>query len=1173
MQHKDSSAFWKLMVQNVSGRSLRDLDFITDPDRQYQVFEVLVVDVLRRCSSDIVWAVTPVSGDAGIDFTGERETLRLSIFGNVELDWKIVGQIKRMRTPDEAKFMKALASVREVARRETVSGVMLVVSSDVKPDRIRRLLEKDVIRHEYAGPKWFVPADHFLACFAADPERLKRITANCYDSSEHVIIQSFLAQRAGHFDPDISAVVSHPTIAQAGRFIRCELLLRSLSPLPQLRFRLRHRPDPEEQRIVEVARPSRLASTEGIAAFLNGPERRKQTVWLRSFAPGNCRLGSIEILDFDGRLCASVPLGEIEIKPFFSPPYFAEPNRGCERKIIPKLEAAMAGSVEAIVMTGAGGSGKSRFCERVVDLAVDQGFTWVAIRQENAYTNGRRLIEQLMASIVVRPSDGPVTKDDILCSVGRLLARKHPAIVETARTYLSQDSGPIDQEHIAIALLTLLVENVRDSPLVVHLHDLHWAGAEVFTIIGLLLDYLRRNEHSLRHGILWVFEGRSRESLLDVETQTFRVPEEWFAFLKSTGLDQVRIPSWSREQCRDYLSGILEIPGIRNRPIEASALPLYEELVTHIQDRAQGNPMHLLEQLKRLYELEIVLQRDNGLLYVHKGLPRRFETPSRVEDLIRARIDHYRRINAKAVELMVVLARIGRRVPGSIFAALTRGARLTTELRLLEQMDVAVIPRDGAAFEFGHENYFQVFRSLAIAGRSGTLRSAIKIYDEMPAASLRHKAEFVRLLDAADGPLNPKILKLVVAGMRESRVAEEDFLLEEFIRRFLSFDSGSQDAAEIDPLDTKYELAEIMTRIGDWNDARQQLEEIVESAERQRGIRWVYHCARAKAELANVYVSLQDADAAIVASDAGLDLVNSVLSEADESRPGFLLLREKLWHRKAVAMWFDGRAVDAIRWQWKSYRSTRLRNEKYESATVLREIGTLLLHRNPRFGIRVLERALALGHSLSNFHHASLFIIEVQLTMGRLLASLRSAASAPIIKGLQGEAEQIYHRCMGQLTRYEASIAALVCGAAAGYLRELEEAHHWFRIAATISVQSSLKEEIWKARLNLAQIALEMGKTDEAVLHAEEAADIILEGLMAGRREHRKQRRSLMQLPIAHVVNIAGTQIIRSALRSGLVPDPYPTLLKWDERPHFCDRASQQVLHVRRDQYDYFLMN
>jgi hypothetical protein len=1174
MQHKDSSSFWKLMVQNVPGRSLRDLDFITDPNRQYQIFEVLVVDVLRRCSSGIVWEVTPVSGDAGIDFTGERETLRLSVFGNIELRWKILGQVKRMRTPDEGKIMKALASVREVARRETVSGVMLVISSDVKPDRIRRLLEKDIIWHEYAGPKWFVPADYFLACFAANLERVKNITKDCYDSDDHAFVQSFLAQRTGQFDPDISAVVDHPSIAQAGRFIRCELLLHSLSPLPQLRFRLRYRPDPEEQKIVEVARPSRLASTEGVAVSLKGPERRKQTVWLRSFASGECLLGSIEVLDLDGRLCASIQLGEIEIRPSFAPPYFTEPNRGCERKVIPKIEAVVAGSVETIAITGAGGAGKSRFCERVVDLAVDQGFSWVAIRQENAHTNGRRMIEELMASIVVRPSDAPVTRDDILSAVGHLLEREHPAIVETARNYLRQDSGSIDQEHIAIALLALLVENVRDSPLVIHLHDLHWAGTEAFTIIGFLLDYLRRNEHSLRHGVLLVFEGRSRESLLDVETQTFRVPEEWFAFLKSAGLDQVSIRPWSRDECSNYLSRILEVPGVRNRPIEASALPLYEELIAHIRDRAQGNPMHLLEQLKRLYELGIVLQRENGLLYVHNALPRSFETPSRVEDLIRSRIDHYRRINAKAVELIAVLARIGRRVPGSIFAALTRRTRLMAQLPLLEQMDVAVVPRDGlASFEFMHENYFQVFRSLTIDGRSRALRSAVGIYDGMHALSIQQKAEFVRLLSAAGGSPNTKILNLVVAGMRESRVSEEDFLLEEFIRRFLSFDSGLQEAAKIDPLDTKYELAEIMTRIGDWNDARQQLEEIVESAGRRRGIRWVYHCARSKAELANVYVSLQDADAAVDATDAGLALVESILSEAGEFGPGLLLLREKLWHRKAVAMWFDGRASEAIRWQWKSYRSTLLRNEKYELATVLREIGTLLLHRNPRFGIAVLERALTLGRSLSHFHHESLFIIEAQLAMARLLASVRSKASAPVINELRGESEQIYHRCMGQLTRYEASVAALVCGAAAAYLHELEEAHHWFRTAATISVQSSLKEEIWKSRLNLAQVALEMGKSDEAALNAEEAANIILEGLMTGRRENREARRSLMEIPIAHLVRIVGTQIISNALRDGLVRDPDLTLVEWNDRPNFCNRASQQVLHVRRDEYDYFLMN
>lgn len=1174
MQHKACHSFWDLMLRNVYGRDLRGLDFITQPDRKYQVFEVLVVDVLRRWSSGITWEVTPVSADAGIDFTGEREALRLSVFGSVELRWKVVGQVKRMRAPKEETLMRALAAVREVARHDTVSGAMLVISSDANAERITRLLEKDTVWHEYTGPKWHVPAERFLACFAADSARLRNITAACYTLDEQQTIESFLSQVEGKFNPEVTAEVDRPNVAQAGRLIRCSVSLRSLSPLPQTRFRLRYRPSPDERNIIEVVRPSRLASNEGVVTSLNGPERRNQVIWLRSFAPGKRLLGSIEVLDLDNHVCTSVDLGEIEVKPFLEPPYYEAPNRAYERDVVDRIGAAHSGRVEALAVTGAGGAGKSRFCERIVDIAVDSGFAWVSIGQENAHTNGRQMISRLMSSLAPCHSEPFAVAENLLTSVTHLLSRVRPEIVQSLRTYLREDGGSVDQDHIATALLALIVEHVRDCPLVIHLHDLHWAGGEAFSILGQTIEYLRRNEHNLRHGVLFVFEGRSRESLLDEEARTFRVPEEWFNFLRTGGLVNIHIRPWSGDECSEYLSRILEAPVDKARPLDVNALPLHQELIAHVRDRAQGNPMHLVEQLKRLYEMGFVRQRDNGILYVHKGLPKSFDTPPRVEDLIRARVDYYQRIDAQAVEMLAVLARIGRRVPGSLFADLMQRARLTRRLPLLQQMDIAAVPGEGSStFEFAHENYFQVFRSQAIEASSRVLRTAIRLYDGTEDLSTQQKAEYIRLVGAAGGASRKKTVGMIVTGIHESRLAEDDFLLEEFIRRFLALDSSAQRAAGIEPLDAKYELGEVMTRTGNWDDVRRELEGIVEETTSRRGIVSAYHCIRSKAELANVYVSLQDTDAAIRYADEGLHLLEAILPQAGELSSQLLPLRDKLWHRKAVALWFDGRAKEAIRWQWHSYRSTLRRNESYELTTVLREIGTLLLHRNPRFGNRLLQRALDLGRTLPNFHHEAVFIIEAQLTMGRLLDAVDGGAASSAIEALHRDAEAIHHRCMRQLTRYEATIAALVCGAAAGYLSEFEEAHQWFRTAANISVQSELAEEVWKSRLNLAQVAFEMGRVEEATLNAEEAADVILRGLRAGSRANRESRRSLMALPLAHVIRIAGRKVIDDALREGLVQKPLPSFDDWASRPGFRDRASQQVLHVRSGNSDYFLMN
>src|SRR3954447_21348327 len=87
-------AFCKLMTSNFEGRRFRDIDYIKEPDKEYQVFEVLVVDVLKRWARGLQWEVTPVQGDGGIDFIGGGEPIRLGLWGGMVIDWRIVGQVK-----------------------------------------------------------------------------------------------------------------------------------------------------------------------------------------------------------------------------------------------------------------------------------------------------------------------------------------------------------------------------------------------------------------------------------------------------------------------------------------------------------------------------------------------------------------------------------------------------------------------------------------------------------------------------------------------------------------------------------------------------------------------------------------------------------------------------------------------------------------------------------------------------------------------------------------------------------------------------------------------------------------------------------------------------------------------------------------------------------------------
>lgn len=1171
---QETKDFWKLMCRTPVGKEFRLVDHVTELDKKYQIFEVLVVDVLRRWGGDVEWAITPVQGDGGVDFSGVRSSVDLSwLLGGLKLDWKVVGQIKRIRDPHRANLLDAIGGlVQEIGREEKkgcrVTGMMLVISSEYR-ERVEELLSQDVMRRLYDGPRWYVPAERFLECFAAERQRIARITRVCFKPEEHETIRRFLAKYEPRFDPRIAATVENAEQrGQTGKLFRRTIVLQSTAPLPLTQFRLRYLPPKRDRNRIDVMRPSRLTEHAGVSVTIEGPEKYHFDVWLRSYVPGLRRLGALEVLDKDGRLCSTIALGTVDLRPLLEPPYFAAPTLVLQSEARRQIGGAAAGSVEVLTVVGAGGSGKTRFCQRLVDLAADDHFQWCASGQQNSPTAGRELFGALLAWLSSCDATKPESNDDIARAIAQRLRTVSPEIIGSVRNYLSGASG-VEQDHIAAVLLALIAERTRGAPLILHLFDLHWMGGEGFGVLRLLLEYLRRNESKLQHGVMILLEGRERESLA-MSDATFRFPEDWFLFLKTSGHPLIRMNRWSTGDSEAFLHEVIRAPMDVHRRIKVASVPLHDELIAYVQKHSTGNPMHLVEQLKRLHDHRILRQHDNGLLFVRRALPRQFKTPEKIEELIRARIDFYERSTRKAVDLLTVLARTGRRAQGDLFTALARAARLGDQGRqTLAQMDVASIPQTSAApFEFAHENYYQVFRDRALDEKSTVLAAAIRWYEAQETLPPQQLAELVRLLDSAGNPKPKKTLQLVSIGMNASREAEDDLLLEEFLRRYLAFGASLQRNAGLDDIDARYELAEVLTRVGSWNDASNELREIVAATESgptpYRTFQWV----RANAELSNVYLAAQDADRAIAVAQDGLRRIGAVPSSYDPER-----LREKLLHRIAVAMWFDGRAVAAARWQWESYKVNGRRGDPYDRTTILREIGTILFHRHPRLGARVLQRALDLARSLPKFPHEPLFIIEAQQTMGKLLAAVQHREGNEVVKRICGEAAAIYARCLKQYTRYEATLAALVAGAASAYLRELAAAHEWFRNAAELATQACLGDEIWKSRLNLAQVGFEMGEREEARLNAREALDGILDGLRKGESTNRLARRALMALPLAHVARILDASALQDGIREGVIDAEATRFSNWKRRPPSQGRGPQQVLHVRRGDNDYFLMN
>jgi tetratricopeptide (TPR) repeat protein len=1186
------SSFWSPLVAADSLRPGHAFpDALTIPaqrrDVHYQPLEVLVVETFRVVCPEFQWEATRAGNDRGADFIGCGATVPI-VPMHCTLYWIVVGQVKRASRPTVALFESGLKSLGRWLRKapasnlfpadigtSPVSTVLFVVSTEKKSKlaTIREQLRDPYTAVGFTGQTHVISTDRLLTYWAARPDWFERMLKQALSPA---VLSDLLAQLAlvpRTSGPVLEISVRTPAQAFAGRPIRCILHVQAREPFPVNRYSIRYRQAGGPGDPMHVVRPSLLASDEGVSSSVAAGDTTRFEFWLRCFAPGRRDLGVIQLIDESGTLSTEENLGAVEIEPSFEAPYFSLPHREELAWANDRLKTAAADrQVVAFAVTGAGGAGKSRLCQEILDLAADHGFEWTSSRQDNAPTLGRPLIRRVMAVLSATDDDRIDDASHVIARVRRTVAPASAELVAAIETYFRENQGEVAVDHIAAALASLLAVRMRQRPVILHLHDLHWAGAELFTILRLALDYLRMSERKLPHGLVVMFEGRNQEALKS-ESGDYRPPDEWLRFLSGVGLPERRVRSWTGKECHEYLVSSIRAGIAPEDKVDPERVPLYEELINYVIRFAGGNPMHVIEQLKRMHALGIIKHHERGFLYVASWLPEDFATPEDILELIRARLALYRVRSPLIVDVLVLFAKIGRVISRALYDQLIEAAAITNVETTLHDIDIVSVPRGyDAAIEFVHENYFRALREERLPPDSSLLALAREWYEGQQLTA-HQKAELARLLFLAPRPDYGRLLEIMRDALDDAREMHDGRLSEDLLRNLLRVPAGYRTDPSVADVPLEWELANVLTQVSSWEDALAHLDRLAKDAWARRSdplllLYWV----KAKAEAANIYVSLQRPDDAVKAVEAALPLAEAAMTSAPPAvRDALMTQIEKLWHRKAVALWYDGRANEALPLQRRAFTFARARGDRKELSVTLREMGTILYHHHPHLGVRLMERSLAVGRE-ANIYYSGILLAEAQVLMGQMLAAISTTSAHEVMKMALAAGRALHHQCMLRFTIYEAVLAALVAGSASAWLNELNESHVWFRSAAAMSVQARLQDEAWKSRLNLAQVAFEGGMRTEVEINAREAVKIIAEGLSVN-PSMRAARRSLMTLPLLHALRMDAVR--PSDIRAYVDAAQMQWLADWSGRPSFLTprRQPQQVLHVRRDDFDYFLLN
>lgn len=1191
--------------------SLREVTRFTPPavisqgvHGRYQLLEVLMARIMSLLQPDYEWTVTRVSQDHGMDFVG-----RHVLFDVPALDLRsedtITGQCKRARTvqsPGRAVAWDVLRMVPAVRP----SHIILAMASHVSPALRNQTLEYlTTTFHRQVTYLGIEEIDYLIRRYL---HQLRPLFEQVLGERAPVVLAHFSVPRGSVITPEVG--MRAPVIGETGKPFEVIVQVRSGgTPLDEFRLRwewAESRRDDEPPALLRLLTPLAAARPEGVP-FSHG-ERLAASVPIKlvGYHPGFQDLGSLVLLSASGAEVFRTPLGSIELVDQYHPPFYRAPFTPLLNEFDEAWQQARSGHTQCIAVIGAGGAGKSRLCQELGFQVEQDGGSYISRSHPNHLDRPYQIFGDLLRALVPDP---PSLEEPGTVVLRQLQARNAGLAERVAPTlgllYHDAGEGPtaatFDRGALVQALCLLLLDVSRHQPLLVHISDCHWAQRGALDVFTDIRDRLAELPDGRLRRILFVFEGRSRESLPGAPAGEVGTMA-WETFVAQTARPVLEVLPLDRAQSVGFLKSLFESTQGEARRVPRDLIPLQDELIEEIRRCGEGNPFHLIEQLKLLRHQGVVAcNRRTGLLYLAGPLHGKYEVPRNVSELIRLRLDYLRRRHPGAGVLLAACGLVRDRIPGLLYNHLRE--RLAPDVPEAEILATDFLQRPLEPLgevSFRHENYYRVVRGIELPApdRERVVRAWLEWLDARGGDSVEERFERALVLERAASPPLEEIRSLLSEALAKADAAHQYVLARRVAEHLLPalqaahrITGAAGDLLGV--LRVERRLTHLLGLTGSWLERDHMLRGLVE---RMRGLlaspsapgddAWrgevenmLYACLVSQA---NVWIDTLRHHEAIRLMEAAVPELRSRMRAAPASGTPLAVDWARLYlqgkNRLGVATWFDGRHAAARPLLRAGFRESRALGDQVYTFHNLLDYATLCIHRDPRRASVLLGECLAM---LDRWEGAPplprhRYLTQFQRAMAELLASTRNAAGLQArARELAEELQAIYLNSVREGYVHEQGGASLVAGVCCA-IGEEPEAVSWFMRAIRTSHTSYLREFLWKAHLNLAQLCLELPPAgrEGAGQHAEQAQRILEEDLvLRAEDDDRRHRRSLYLLPLAQLVRVwdaLGDE------RAGSVRASFP-----DVRSFFTagsvlrpDRHRRgQVLHATRGESDYFLIS
>ena len=1149
---------WSLLVRDFVWRPDRTSAFDMLPTARsstgrpkFQLFEVLVTALMSRLRPDYRWSVSANLPDEGTDFLGRSQFLISEPLG-ISAAITVGGQCKKRSTVNDV--VDALAgSLMRMAKAENPTFFVVAFSANLSGARIERA--QAILRNSLGRDCHILQRRQLEGLMRSEIDFLRPIIESALGARDAEQVVRYLVATSVALDAGYAMTPVAPSSVRSGEPFGIAIELRG--PLHCCRLMLRWRlsstiGEGGASACASIVGPIGIDTPRGIEVDLlvarnDNPFVIRLELQFLTYAVGQAQTGFLEVVADGGTVVLSMALPEVRAIENARPRFFEAPVREILLSLRDSWDIITTGTHEAVFLVGQGGSGKSRVAEEFAIEVRRRGATAVVAKQANNFEYPNRIFADLLIALAdISGGDASPSKViDRIATYDAGLANAASVVIADLLGSGGKSSQRFDDQRLISAAVLLLCMKGRQSPVIVHLQDLHWCTADTLDVIDRLIWQMGHvrplaGAEDAIHGVLFLLEGREGEEF-DYGSDRPWSTRSFEMFMRRSGRRILRCRPYTAEETCEFTRRLFETAHSAHRAIPLPLLGLQGKLVQQIADVAGQNPFHVLEQIRFLkYRAAIRQNPVTGFYFLARFDSYEHDFAPSIVDAIIARWRYLETVEPDLALLVWSVTLLSERVPMALFVRLWSSLAPSRDWRAIEATEFIAASLEGTTAALKHENYFQAIRR--IQATSSERDRVVGIYrrwlDDIEQPNAQQLFDRARLVLASAMP----DIELAATLLRKARDLAAKTSDDRLLRRILSTlvdevlwmrsDSFAKTARQfLSVCSIDLELAQILAALGERNRARERLHALESKINCRLGslrskadtvrnslllLKFGGRCA-----LMDILTNGREAERATeLGAETLLEVEVHAASATRDAQWDWQAMERDIRHAYAVALALDGRIDEALRAGEQAL--VLARNDavpgREKSLDTLSTYANILLARLPTESEALLREALTRQATPMKSDIATR--LHVNLAMALIVRSQRDPQADR--KSALAEARAI----LAPVFSRSIALGYTATGAAAALLIGIIDAMtgrgsdgEWFAQAMAAATHAQQSETLWRAHINLAMSLDQQGRMTVAIAeHAGAAYDILWASLSAYAQPDRSARFKLVRIPLAHTV-------------------------------------------------------